>query len=179
MKIFNETGQEIQETEIDYELGYTVPDKKFIKHHDATPEIPAIQHYEVSCFWFKDGTSLNVSELGNKDPHVKVIDEKRGIFEYVDQGENQTAFGTDMSIVIDKPAIPAVDAWDEYEDILLYKKYTPEELTERKKQKEKAEKQQRFMEEGPDILKATTQTTNENTTSIDDINLLIADLIGA
>ena len=35
------------------------------------------------------------------------------------------------------------------------------------------------MEEGPDVLKATTQTTNENTTSIDDINLLIADLIGA
>lgn len=33
--------------------------------------------------------------------------------------------------VTDKPAVPAQGAWDEYEDVQVYRLYTPEELAER------------------------------------------------
>ena len=31
-------------------------------------------------------------------------------------------------LVVDKPAVPAKDAWDEYESVQIYRPYTPEEL---------------------------------------------------
>ena len=36
--------------------------------------------------------------------------------------------GKDFAKVIDVPAVEAVEAWDEYEDIMRYIPYTPEEL---------------------------------------------------
>lgn len=179
MKILNELNQEIQESEVNLELGYLVSEQLFVKHHDEIPEQPEEFHYECRIFYFEDDTSLDVSTLGNEDPHVKIIDLENGIFEYVDQGEGKIYRGLDIAQVTDKERVEAKEAWDEYEDIQRYKLYTKAELEANRLAKEKAEKQQRFMEEGPDVLKATTQTTNENTTSIDDINLLIADLIGA
>lgn len=38
--------------------------------------------------------------------------------------------GKDFAIVVDVPGVDAVDAWDEYEDILRYILYTPEELAQ-------------------------------------------------
>ena len=38
--------------------------------------------------------------------------------------------GKDFEKVIDVPGVDGVDAWDEYEDILRYILYTPEELAE-------------------------------------------------
>lgn len=179
MKILNELNQEIQESEVNLELGYLIPEQLFVKHHDAIPEQPEEFHYECRTFYFEDDTSLDVSTLGNKDPHVKIVNLDKGIFEYIDQGENKTYRGLDIAQVTDKERVEAKEAWDEYEDIQRYKLYTQAELETNRLAKEKAAKQQKFMNEGPDVLKLTTQATNENTTSIDDINLLIADLIGA
>lgn len=39
--------------------------------------------------------------------------------------------GRDVRKVIDVPGVEAKDAWDEYENILRYIPYTPEELAER------------------------------------------------
>lgn len=38
--------------------------------------------------------------------------------------------GKDFAKVVDIPGVPAVDAWDEYEDVLRYIPYTPDELAE-------------------------------------------------
>lgn len=38
--------------------------------------------------------------------------------------------GRDVRKVIDVPGVDAMEAWDEYEDILRYIPYTPEELAE-------------------------------------------------
>lgn len=37
MKILNELNQEIQESEVNLELGYLIPEQLLVKHHDATP----------------------------------------------------------------------------------------------------------------------------------------------
>lgn len=179
MKILNELDQEIQESEVDLELGYLVPEQLFVKHHEAIPEQPEEFHYECRTFYFEDDTSLDVSALGNEDPHVKIINLDEGIFEYVDQGEGKEYRGLDIVQVTDKERIEAKEAYDEYEDIQRYKLYTPEQLEANRIAKEQADKQQEFLTNGPDVLATTAQTTTENSTSIDDINLLIADLIGA
>lgn len=39
--------------------------------------------------------------------------------------------GKDVQWIVDIPGVPAKDAWDEYEDILRFIPYSPEELAER------------------------------------------------
>ena len=41
--------------------------------------------------------------------------------------------GRDVEWVVDTPGVEAKEAWDEYEDILRYVKYTEEELAEKNK----------------------------------------------
>lgn len=36
--------------------------------------------------------------------------------------------GADLKVVVDVPGVEAVDAWDEYEEVLIYTPYTDEEL---------------------------------------------------
>lgn len=172
MKILDEAGHELQQHEVDLELGYLVPEQLFVQHHDEIQEQPEKFHYECCTFYFEDETSLDVSTLGNKDPHVKIVDENTGIFEYVDQGENKVYRGLDIKQVIDQEKIEHKDAWDEYEDIQRYKLYTEEELAEQQKRKEEAAKQQEFITSGPDRL-----STAES--DIVDVNIILAEMIGA
>ena len=48
--------------------------------------------------------------------------------------------GKDIAWVVDVEAVEAVEAWDEYEDVLRYILYTEEELAEREAAKEAAYK---------------------------------------
>lgn len=48
--------------------------------------------------------------------------------------------GKDVRWVVDVEAVKAVEAWDEYEDIMRYIEYTEEELAERKAAEEEAYK---------------------------------------
>lgn len=67
--------------------------------------------------------------------------------------------GKDVERVIDVPGIPEQDAWDEYEDILRYVPYTPEELEKRNEP---------TLEDRVDVLETTS----------DEIILMMAELIG-
>jgi hypothetical protein len=91
MRILDENNVEI--TSPDLSLGYLVPDKVFIAHHDAIEAVEEVGHYEV-------------------------------IAEYPNGGK-------DVVKVIDINGVEAQEAWDEYEDILRYVRYTDEELSER------------------------------------------------
>lgn len=54
--------------------------------------------------------------------------------------------GKDVKWIIDVHAVEAVEAWDEYEDILRYTLFTEEELTEREAAKKEAEERQQRTE---------------------------------
>ena len=106
----------------------------------------------------------------NEDPHVKVIDDQAGVFEYVDKGEGNVYYGAEIKSVIDHEYVEHKDAYDEYEDIQRYILYTEAELKERKEMEEKQAKQAAFMENGPDQLES-------NTTSIGDLTIMLSEIV--
>lgn len=169
MRILDVNNKELTEKDLDYEKGYVISDRLFVAHHDEIPEASEEFHYEVGVFYFEDGTTLDVSEVGNADPHVKIIDQDQGVFDYIDMGEGKTLRGIDVRYIVDKEQTEHKDAYDEYEDIQRYILYTEAELADRKAKQEKAKKQQDFIEQGPEQLQA-------NTDSIDDLYITIADI---
>ena len=168
MKILNEEDVEIKESDVDTTKGYLTLDKKFVAHHDERIEIPEKKHYEVERFIFDDGSQMLIES--NEDPHVKVIDDQAGVFEYVDKGEGNVYYGADIKSVIDHEYVEHKDAYDEYEDIQRYILYTEAELKERKEMEEKQAKQAAFMENGPDQLES-------NTTSIGDLTIMLSEIV--
>lgn len=168
MKILNEEDVEIKESDVDTTKGYLKPDKKFVMHHDEQLEIPEKKHYEVERFVFEDGSQMLIET--NEDPHVKVIDDQAGVFEYIDKGEGNVYHGAEIKSVIDHEYVEHKDAYDEYEDIQRYVLYTEAELKERKEMEEKQAKQAAFMENGPDQLKS-------NTISIGDLTIVLSEVV--
>ena len=167
MKIYDEAGNEITEADVDTSKGHLDQDKKFIAHHDAVEAVEEVKHYRVKTVYFEDATSIDL-EGDNTDPHLVVIDDKQGSFEYIDDTKDMVR-GMDIEEVIDVEKQEAKEAYDEYEDIKVYKLYTEEELKQRQEAEEKMKKQQEFMENGPDQLQT-------NTDSIDDLYVTIADI---
>ena len=179
MKILDKSNRELQYSDIDFNKGYLKPDVIITKHHDAIVEQQEETHYECCRIGFDDGTSLDISELGNQDPHIRIVDADQALFEYVDQNDGKVCRGIEIQTIIDKPFVPRREAWNETEDIQRYIEYTPSEIEERRLAQEKEQKTEKFLAEGPTALAATAKATSDNSTSIEDINLLIADLIGA
>lgn len=202
MRILNEENVEIQESDVDTNLGYLVPDKILKEHHDAIEAQPAVTHYYPTTYYMVDGTeykttlglfreeeekrqvyspekistSNDVQDYEN-DPRV-VKSDNTSLFGYkTDDGTVEYAGGSVVKgivvdTIIDTPAVKAQEAWDEYEDIQRYKLYTEEQLAEKKKQEEAAKKQQEFFTTGPDRL-----STAES--DIVDVNIILAEMIGA
>lgn len=150
--IYDETNQEI--TEPDLTLGY-LKKETFTTHHDMVPEV---WHYEVISFEFTNGEVYAPSGLD--DPHIEIVDAKKGIFKYVNlpEEESKVVAGQTISPQLDSPMIPA---WDETNTIYRYVLYTEKELADKE-----------FLENGPQRLLEAQQT-------IEDLILVIADLIGA
>ena len=171
MRILDVDGNELKKEDLNYEKGYLISDKLFIAHHDEIPEASEEFHYEVGVFFFEDGTTLDVSEAGNADPHVKIIDQDKGVFDYIDMGEGKTLRGIDVRYIVDKEQVEHKDAYDEYEDIQRYILYTEAELAEQEKRKAEQKKQSAFLSTGPDRL-----STAEG--SIDDLALMMAEVVG-
>lgn len=172
MKIFDENGNLLGDSESyepDLELGRVSYDTRAGKHYEAEPEIKEEYHYEVSRWYFEDGTSMDPT--GNDDPHVKVIDDQTGKFEYVDCGEGKSYRGADITKVVDVEHVDAKDAYDETETVEIYTKYTQEELDKFAAQKAKDARQVAFMKNGPDQL-------DTNTVNIEDLTVMISEMAG-
>lgn len=117
MKVYNENKTEVLEI-YDLELGYLKYDKIFKESHEAVPEVPAITvEAKVAEITASGG---KVEEIGDK--HYKVVEE------FPNGGKT-------VEEIKETPAIPAKEAYDEYEDIQVYIPYTTEQLAERKQQK--------------------------------------------
>lgn len=172
MRILNEEDVEIQEEDVNLELGYLVPDKVFVQHHEAVEYQAEQGHYYPITFYFEDGTSYNIVGDDESDPHVHTNED--GItFTYIAQEgeEEKTVRGTDVKWIVDVPEVKAHEAYDEYEDIQRYKLYTEEQLAQIQEEKEKAQKTEQFLSTGPDRL-------DNVEINVDDMTMLIADMIG-
>ena len=86
--------------------------------------------------------------------------------------------GKIVNTIVEREYSPPKDAWDEYEDVLRYVPYTPDELAameaERiaQEQARKAAEREEFMACAPARLGSVEETTSE-------IVLVLADVIGA
>lgn len=117
MKIYNE--EKTQElTNPDLLIGKLVEDKLFVAHHDAIPAVIGKASEELA----KEMASQGIETFFN---------EKRGYWYYVEK--NFPNGGRSVKAIYPVQAVPAKDAWDEYEDIYVYIPYTQEELLENKK----------------------------------------------
>ena len=180
MRILDESGRELQEEELDFSLGYLIPDQVVKEHHDKIDEVEEKGHYYPETFYFTDGTEYKVNVEGEKDPCVQANDDGVSFTYVAPKGEEPREFkGCDVKYIIDVEYQEAKDAWDEMEDIQRYRLYTEEELQERKEQKEQQEKRERFMSTGPDRLDNAESNIDVVSTNVDDITMLLADMIGA
>lgn len=170
IRILDEWGIELNKDDIDLSLGHLVPEQVFMKKHEPTEKTEEVYHYVVQTFYFEDGSKMSIDS--EDDPHVKVIDDQLGRFEYVDQGEGKIFRGADIVKVIDTEAIMPNEGWDEYETINRYVPYTEEELAAQKNEIEQEKKKNDFLITGPDRLTNTEL-------SLDDLILLMAEMIGA
>ena len=115
MKIYNESKTEILET-YDVKKGYLKADKIFKEHHEAVPGVPAITVQAKAAAITANGGK--VEEIGDK------------YYEVVAEFPNG---GKTVREIVETPAIPEKEAYDEYEDIQVYVPYTEEELNEIKR----------------------------------------------
>lgn len=115
MKVYNENKTKVLET-YDLELGYLKADKLLKEHHEAVQEVPAITvQAKVAIITANGG---KVEEIGEK--HYEVV------AEFPNGGKT-------VREIVETPAIPGKEAYDEYEDIQVYVLYTAEELDEIKR----------------------------------------------
>lgn len=117
MKIYNESKtQELKDP--DLSLGKLVEDKIFVMHHDAVPAIVGKTSEQIAKEMVAQGAET-------------FFNEKQGLwYSVVKKFDNG---GRSVKAIYPVQAVPAKDAWDEYEDIYVYIPYTEEELLENKK----------------------------------------------
>lgn len=168
MDIYDENDNKITENDVDKNKGYLVNDTKFVVHHEEVQAIPTEGYYKATQVWFRDGACYNVT--GEDDPHIKVLDNKWAEFEYVPQegDEDKEVMSISFTYVVTKEGSPAVEAYDEYEDILRYKLYTEEELQERT--------QQQLIDSLPDAMAELCESVSSNLDNVTVLTEAIAEL---
>lgn len=112
MKIFNkDKTKELNEAELDMSLGHLVDDKIVSAHHAATEATPA-KSIKEQCDALKSAGET-VEVIGGKFYHIT---------------ETFAKGGRNAVRIIDIPAQPAKEAYDDYEDVQVYVPYTEAEL---------------------------------------------------
>lgn len=112
MRILDENDNELVLEDLNLEEGELIVEQILKEHHEGSERQEPVRHYAVSCFYFQDGSRLEIED--ENDPRVKVIDRDNGVFEY--NGEEEVR-GIDLRYVEDQPEVEAVAEWDEFEDI--------------------------------------------------------------
>ena len=109
-RVFNQDKtQELEE--YDLTAGKLVADKLFVRHHEAVPEVVAKTVEEKVAAYQANGQSV---EQHNGTYYLVVAQYPNG--------------GKDLEEIFPTQAVPAKEAYDEYEDIYVYTLYTEAEL---------------------------------------------------
>lgn len=161
MRILDEQNNEITTEDVDGRIGYLEVEKLFVRHHPKIEGQEGIYHYKVGTFHFTDGTFLSL--LDENDPHVIPINPDKGEFGYQNlEGESYRELqSVDVITVVDQESQPTVEAWDEYEYIQRYKKFTTSELAAKKEREKKEEEIEDFLNSGPQRLKILEEKIKE------------------
>lgn len=129
MRILDEQDQEMQLEDCDLNFGYLTADKHFVQHHEAQEAVAEQGHYYPKTFYFMDGSQYDVTTENEDDPNV--IPNEDGVsFDLIcaEDAEDKTIKGCDVRYIIDVEKQDAKEAYDEYEDIERYIRYTEDEL---------------------------------------------------
>lgn len=109
-RVFNQDKtQELEE--YDLTAGKLVADKLFVRHHEAVPEVVAKTVEEKVAAYQANGQSV---EQHNGTYYLVVAQYPNG--------------GKDIEEIFPTEAVPAQEAYDEYEDIYVYTPYTEQDL---------------------------------------------------
>lgn len=109
-RVFNQDKtQELEE--YDLTEGKLVKDKLFVAHHEAVPEVVAKTVEEKVAIYQANGQSV---EQHNGTYYLVVAQYPNG--------------GKDIEEIFPTEAVPAQEAYDEYEDIYVYTPYTEQDL---------------------------------------------------
>lgn len=171
-RILDENDQELDINSIDLNVGKLIDDVILISDIPYISPIDPIERFELTRFWFNDGTFMDIEDMYN-DPHVKIIDEANNIFEYIDQGEeNQWSPGNyESELIIEDEGRGEQTPERVYENIRRYIPFTPEEQEAFDAYMIKESNKQILLDTGLERLMNT-----EN--NIDDMMLLLAEMIG-
>lgn len=172
MKYYDQDDNELDYNDIDLSLGWIQDELRLVEHHDAVEYKSPEFHEYPGVFYFADGTKYFTE--GEDDPHIVNKDGKWG-YKVLDNEVEEPlleVFGIDLYPVQDTEEVPAVDAWDEYEEIGRYYLYTPEQKADhdRRMLEESAKAAFFFNGSGPKRL-------NNAETAIDDLILTMADMV--
>lgn len=187
MRILNEQDKEIQRSDVDDTKGHLVEDHLLIAHYPEVNVAPAVTHLET-LFKFDD------NEDGVWVPNKEYnIDPTTGEYIFNDESLNgkNAVFVTNREVE-DQPPTEGRHEWFEYEPILRYELYTEDELAliKAREDQQLADAQERerknteyhnLLSSVDDILLALAEkegTTSDLENQINDINLVLADLIG-
>lgn len=117
MKVYNEDKTEELKS-YDLKCGRLRQDKILKKHHAAVPAVEAIT------------VEMKIAEITASGGKVEEIN---GIpYKVITEYENG---GKDIEKIEESPAVPAKEAYDEYEDIEVYIPHPEEELEKQKQEK--------------------------------------------
>lgn len=195
MRILDINDNELQEEELDLELGYLEEEEIITAHHDAVKAKPRIFHYAVQTVYFDDGSFVNITK--KNDPRIKVIDASIGSFEYIQKNTDNPKKIRNFQLkeIEDRPAVEGSPAWDEFETIKRYIAYTAEELEERAVERQRKEEEETraaeeearlaelqaardaFLDEAPNRLQSAEENINNVEQSVNDANSTLEDLI--
>lgn len=113
IKVYDQ-AKENELTEYDLSAGKLVQDKRFVAHHESVPAVEAKSAEEIAAQMRAEG--------------------KKVLTKYMEVTKEYPNGGTDVKTIKDIDAVPEQAAWDEYEDIYIYKPYTAEELVEQQRE---------------------------------------------
>lgn len=118
MKVYNENKTEVLKS-YDLTKGLLKPDKILKEKHEAVPAVEAIT------------VEMKIAEITASGGKVEEIN---GIpYKVIAEYENG---GKDIEKIEESPAVPAKEAYDEYEDIEVYIPYTEQEIKAAEKEKQ-------------------------------------------
>ena len=170
MRIIDESNKEITEQEANLKLGYLKEERIFVKHHEAVKAQAPVYKVFPKTFYFDDGTSYTTS--GMDDPHIG----EGNSYEPLPNEEDKTVYGMDLTKVLIEPAVEPRDAYDEYEDVLVYHRYTQEQLNEIADKNNQKQQEKQFLATGEDRINELNEYLERQAKSIDNLVVMLTDI---
>ena len=90
--------------------------------------------------------------------------------------EDKTVYGMDLTKVLVEPAVESHDAYDEYEDVMVYHRYTQEQLNEIADKNNQKQREKRFLVTGEERINEINESLEKQAKSIDNLVVMLTDI---